>query len=99
MDMITFAENKILLTNCEEENIVYLKVLNECNELQKSLKLDIDTKLVLINSQAAMVLNKENTISELKENLSIETTKKKYWRNGFIILSGAIVLQTYLLLK
>jgi hypothetical protein len=98
-ELIIFAENKIFLKNCEEENVVVYKILAECNDLQQSLKKDINTKTFIIDSQTKLLtLRDEKNQSLAKEN-DKNKHKKIVYRNSLFLASAIILIQTILIIR
>jgi len=98
-ELIIFAENKILLKNCEEENVVVYKILAECNDLQQSLKKDINTKTFIIDSQTKLLLIRDEKNQSLTKENNKNKHKKIVYRNSLFLASAIILIQTILILR
>lgn len=98
-ELIIFAENKILLKNCEEENQVVYKILASCNDLQQSLKKDIDTKIFIIDSQTKLLALRDEKNQSLSKENDKNKHKKIVYRNSLFLASAVILIQTLIILK
>lgn len=99
IDLVGFAENSILLRNCDENFQLISTVLEKSNKLNEALKQDIETKIVVIGTMKVFSQQQAQKVATLTEINMKEQIKRKLWRNAFFVSAGVIILQTVLILK